>query len=284
MIILNKIKNIKTAIVCTFTLTTLFWVVFVLYTRHTALYEGPIFQYILKPFLIGMTILPILGGLLGIQKSQLWGGWKSAIGKSLITLSCGLISWGCGMIIWNYYLFFTNTQVPYPSLADFFFILIWILWTHSMVQISKATGAKYGFRKIGGKTLALILAIAVVLLSYYLLFKIARQGQLDLTGSLLSNLLAFLYPLGDISILLTSVLVLGLSYKFLGGQYRMPVLILFAGFILNYVADIIFVFTTTQGTYFNGHISDFLYVVMLFILSMGISKMDPAILQNNKKI
>lgn len=277
--LLYKAKTLKLYIIVNFIITIIFWLIFVIYTQYSALYEGAIYQYVLKPFLIGMTSLPLLGGVLGMQTSKRWGGFRSAIGRGLIALSLGLISWGCGMIVWNYYLFFTSTEVPYPSLADLFYIMIWILWTYSMIQFSKATGAKYGFRKITGKTLVLLIAFVVVAISYYLLFKVARQGQIDLSGGILSTLLAFLYPLGDVSILLTSMLVLGLSYKFLGGQYKFSILILIFGFILNYIADVIFVFTTTVGTYFNGNISDLLYVIMLFILSIGISKMDTVILE-----
>lgn len=282
MMFLSRLRHLKVITLIVFVITTLLWIIFITYTKNSALYEGPVFEYVLKPFLIGMTILPILGGMLGLQKAQMWGGWRSAIGRSLIALALGLIAWGLGMCVWNYYLFFTDTEVPYPSLADLFFTMIWILWTYSMIEISKATGAKYGFRKVGGKTLGLIVAVAVVLISYYLLFTVARQGAIDLSGDASSNLLAILYPLGDVSILLSTVLVFILSYKFLGGRYKIPILILLLGFTLNYIADVIFVFTTTTGTYFNGHISDFLYVVMLFTLSMGLSKMDPEFLQNTK--
>jgi hypothetical protein len=54
------------------------------------------------------------------------------------------------------------------------------------------------------------------------------------------------------------------------------------GFVLNYIADIVFVFTTTKGTYFNGNVADFLYVIMLFTVAMGISKLDPSLLNDKK--
>src|SRR3989344_8467419 len=110
---LNKQLLTVTLLYC---ITLIFWVVFIFYTKHTALYEGQIFEYVLKPFLIGMTILPIVGGYLGIRMANEWGGLKSAVGRGITFLSLGTISWGLGMVVWNYYLFIKNVEVPYPSL------------------------------------------------------------------------------------------------------------------------------------------------------------------------
>jgi|SRR3989344_1100713 len=279
----EKLKILKYTINIIFLITVVLWIVFIYFTNNSALYEGPIFEYVLKPFLVGMTLLPLLGGILGMLMAKSWGGWKSTIGKSLISLSLGMFGWAGGMMFWNYYLFFTNVEVPYPSLGDLFYIMIWPCWTYGMIQLSKATGAKYGFKKVSGKTVALILSLLVIIVSYYLLFKVARQGYIDLSGGLISNILAVLYPLGDLAILLSSLLVFSLSYKFLGGVYRISILILIIGFILNYIADVIFVFGVTSETYFNGNIADFLYVVMLFTVFSGISKLNPNYLIKDKK-
>ena len=277
-LIKKRIRSLKFIINFVFVATTVLWFLFVFSTKHSALYEGAVFQYLLKPFLIGMTLLPILGGILGVYRSIGWGGWKSNMGRSLVAVSLGMFGWAGGMIFWNYYLFFLNVEVPYPSIADFLYVMIWPFWTYAMISLFKVTGVKYGFKKVGGKIIAFIVSIIVLLLSYYLLFEVARQGEVDLTGDFSSNLLAILYPLGDISILLTSVLVFSLSYNFLGGLYKKPILILLSGFVLNFITDIIFVFTTTTETYFNGHIVDMFYVLMLFTVSVGISKMDYTLL------
>ena len=201
----------------------------------------------------------------------------------MIALALGMFGWTGGMIFWNYYLFFMQVEIPYPSLGDLFYIMIWPFWTYAMISLFRVTGAKYGLRKLSGKILALTISAAVVTVSYFLLFIVARQGELGLGGGTLSNLLAFLYPLGDVAILLTSALIYSLSFKFLGGVYKKAILILLVGFTLNYIGDIIFVFTATNETYFNGNIADFLYVIMLFTVATGISRMDPSLLSHKEK-
>jgi len=278
-----KKMNLKPIIKIIFVVTALLWVVFVILSDHIATYEGPIYDYVVKPFLIGMTLLPLLSGVFAIRRSLRWGGWKSKLGKSLMSIGFGFFGWAGGMIFWNYYLFFMNIEVPYPSLGDLFYILIWPFWTYAMICLFKVSGAKYGLKKTNGKTLALVLSTAVVLISYYFLFLVARQGQIELGYGVFSDLLAFLYPLGDLSVLLSSVLVFSLSFGFLGGIYRKAILILILGFTLNYIADVIFVFTATTGSYFNAHLVDLLYVVMLFTVFLGVSKLNPDALNNKNQ-
>ncbi|MDO8452016.1 MAG: hypothetical protein Q7S76_04075 [bacterium] len=264
-------------------ITSLLWVIFNAYTKFSGLYEGPIFQFVLQPFLVGMTLLPLIGGLIGIRTAISWGGLRSALGRGLFFLSLGTISWGLGMVAWNYYLFVLGTEIPYPSIADLFFTLIWVFWTYGMIQLSRATGAKFGLRSTGGKILSVIVPLAIIGVSYYLLFVVARGGEFDLGGGLIQTSLGFLYPIGDMVILTASTLVFLLSYQFLGGKYKNQILALFVCFALNYVADFIFVLTTSgdSATYYNGAFVDFLYTTIMYIASISVLLIDPRRLEND---
>src|SRR6185436_17423348 len=102
---MNKTTTIS-IIISIYAITAALWLTFVALTGYTATYEGPIFTYVLKPFLVGMSLLPLIGGIIGLLNSRTWGGGSSAIGRGLISISLGVIAWSGGMIIWNYYLFF----------------------------------------------------------------------------------------------------------------------------------------------------------------------------------
>lgn len=269
-----KISKSLFALSLIYAVVAIFWFVFVIVSGHSGIYDGPVFKYLVKPFLVGMTLLPLIGGFIGLKKAKKWGSIKSAVGRSITALSLGLFGWGFGMIVWNYYLFIGQVEVPYPSLADLFYISIWPLWTYAMFQLSKATGVKFGLKSKKGKIFFFVVPILIVVLSYYLLFTIARGNTLE-WNNMVQLILGILYPLGDVAILISAVMVFILSIRFLGGRYRQPVRILLLGFVLNYVTDFIFVYTTTNGTYFNAHVADFLYVNMLFIISLGVVLFDP---------
>lgn len=275
----RKLSISSKIIVLIYAVTVIFWIMFVSATKYTATLEGPSFSHFLQPFLVGMTILPLIGGIIGLRNTFNWGGVKSVVGRSSLALSLGLIAWGGGMVIWNYYLFFTDISVPYPSAADIVFILSWPLWTYGIWELSKAIGIKFAFHKINKAFW--IIPLTLVIPSVYLSVFVARGGiTYDNMYKLFFDLF---YPLGDIVILTITVSVYLILRKFLGGVYRIPVLILFWGFLLNYLGDFIFVFTTSNGTYFNGHFADFLYTTSMFVLSMGLSMINPNILNSKQQ-
>ena len=214
--------------------------------------------------------IPLIGGLVGVLVAKPWGGLKSSLGKSISLISFGLFSWGLGSMIWSYYNFFRNIPAPYPSLADLGFVLSLPLWTFGMISISKATGAKFGLQHKKGKILLILIPFGVFIFSYYALVIIARGGQL--TGSFESYLklsLDLAYPLGDVLILTISLLIFGLSYKYLGGKYRLTILSILLGFVTMYFADFVFSYTTTVGTFYNGSLGDLFFTAALFFITFG---------------
>ncbi len=277
---LNKFSKI---IIFIYAITAIFWFLFIFSTQYSGTLEGWKFEYLLKPFLIGMTVLPLVGGIIGLLNSKHWGGYKSIFGKSIMGLSLGMIAWGGGMIIWNYYLFFTTVTVPYPSLADAVFILSWPLWTYGILKLSKVIGAHFAARQKSGKSFIIFIPIIIIAISVYLLVYVARGG-IVFDQDFLKLFFDLFYPLGDIVILSVTVLVYLLSKNYLGGMYKVPVLLLMIGFLMNYFSDFLFSYVTTKGTYFNGHLADFLFTTTMFILALSLSMFNPKVLEQNKKV
>ena len=276
----NKFSKI---IIFIYAITAVFWVIFIILTKYTGTLEGWRYEYLLKPFLVGMTILPLTGGILGLLNSKHWGGHKSVVGKSLIGISLGLIAWSGGMIIWNYYLFFTSVEVPYPSWADAIFILSWPLWTYGLFKLSKAIGVNFALRSRSNKWFLIFIPLVVILISVYLLIYVARGG-IVYDGDLLKLFFDLFYPLGDVVILSVTAATYFLSRKYLGGVYKTTILILLLAFFMNYISDFMFSYTTTKGTYFNGHLVDFLFTTTMFIMSLSLTMFNPKALEKNNQI
>lgn len=220
-------------------------------------------------------LIPLVGGFLGLRNAVAWGGMRSVMGRASTLLSLGLICWAIGGLIWAYYNFFGAVDVPYPSLADVAYVMSWPLWMLGAIELSKATGARLSLRKGGGKLFLLIVPIVVAVLSYYLLVVVARGGALTGGGEAIKVFFDLAYPLGDVVILSLSLLIYGLSLKYLGGRYQQPIVILFSGFVLNYVADFAFSWTTTAETFFVAGPVDLLFMTAMTALSMGVSGLKP---------
>jgi hypothetical protein len=225
-------------------------------------------------FAFSYALIPLFGGIMGLRKSVSWGFFKSSMGKSVFFLSIGLLTWSIGELIWSYYNFFLNAVVPYPSWADASFILSWPLWTVGVLFLGRATGAKFGFKKMGGKLLVIAVPIIIFIISYYFLVTVARGGSITSGGGPLKVFFDIAYPVLDVVILTLAALIYGLSFKYLGGKYKWPVLITLFGFLVNYVADFGFSYTTTINTFYNGCWVDLMFTSAMFVLSFGINSLD----------
>jgi len=276
-----KLKTNLKIVIILYVLTALFWVGLVVINQYTFV-NSDILDTLRHFTQIPLAIMPLMGGIIGLTNAFNWGGKKSIMGRGITALSLGLLTWGGGMIVWNYYLFFTTVEIPYPSLADAIFILSWPLWAYGLIQISKAIGFKYGLRNSMGKRVLFCLSSAAILFSIYLLFGVARDWQIVFNEGALKLFFDLFYPIGTICIITLVAVIYWISRGYLGGIYRNPIRILFCGFLVNYLADFTFSFTTTKETYFNGHFVDFLFTTAMFLLSIGVALLSPSLMNTHK--
>jgi hypothetical protein len=221
-------------------------------------------------FLFGLV--PLFGGLIGMFKARLWGGLKSSVGKAVFFISLGLFLWGFGETIWSYYNFFRHVPAPYPSLADIGFAPSIFFWILGMIFLSEATGALFVLRKKHwAKVFVILVPVILLIPSYYIQVKLARNGTLIPDGeTLLKTILDIAYPFGDFLALTLAAVIFALSYQYFGGLYRRAILCLLAGLVVMYCADSVFSYTTTKGTYFNADWGDLLLALGLFLMTVGI--------------
>jgi len=80
-----------------------------------------------------------------------------------------------------------------------------------MIALSKATGVKFSLRKFTGRLILFILPIIVIAFSYYVLIVLAREGTIisDNSDNLIKTFFDIAYPVGDVVILITVLLVYG---------------------------------------------------------------------------
>lgn len=216
------------------------------------------------------SLIPLVGGLVGIAVSKPWGMLQSSMGRALFYIAAGLFTWGAGSMIWSFYNFFLKVSAPYPSMADVGFILSVPLWIVGIISLSHATGARFGLKKMKGKLFLLTVFVSVAVISYYLLVIVARGGVL--TESFDNYLKLFFdlgYPLGDVIILALALGIYGLSFNYFGGQYKRAIYALLLGFAAMYFADFVFSYTTTVETFYNGNLGDLLFTVALFLITFG---------------
>ncbi len=216
------------------------------------------------------SLIPLLGGFIGMIKSKIWGMFTSSLGKAIFFISLGIFLWGMGSIVWSYYNLIVHIEMPYPSLADLGFAPSIFFYGLGAMYLSKATGAKFGLRSKFAKTGIVLTLIALLALSYYFLIVVARGGVLIPEGeTVLKTILDIAYPLGDFVGLSIAIIVSGLSFKYLGGRYVPDVMMILLGLAIMYFADFLFSYSTTVGTFYNGDKGDLLLTFGLFSITYG---------------
>lgn len=227
------------------------------------------FYNYLYSFLFGL--IPLVGGAVAMINSKVWGGLKSSVGNAVFFIGLGLFFWGCGETIWSYYNFFLGIPAPYPSLADIGFAPSIFFYGLGAVYLASATGAKFGLRNPLGKIFLVLAPILSFAVSYYVLFVVARGGVLIPEGETpLKTVLDIAYPFGDFLALTLAVIISGLSFRYFGGRYIFDIISILLGLLVMFIADSVFSYTTTAGTYFNGNFGDLLLTLGLFLLTFGV--------------
>lgn len=218
------------------------------------------------------SLVPLVGGLIGMVKSKIWGRLKSHLGRAIFYLSTGLFLWGAGSMIWSYYNIIAKVEIPYPSFADIGFALSIVFWAVGAVYLSKASGASFAFRKsTSAKVFTFFVPALVLAVSYYLLVSVARGGTLVPEGeTALKVVLDIAYPFGDVLSLTLATVIFGLSFKYFGGFFKKSIIFILLGLAIMYFGDFIFSYTTTVGTFYNGDWGDLVLTLGLSAMTLGV--------------
>ncbi|MDB4978971.1 MAG: multi-sensor signal transduction histidine kinase [Candidatus Peribacteria bacterium] len=251
--------------VCTlfFFMICIYW--FLLFVTQTT---GGFLNY-LYSFLFGL--IPLFSSIPILCNVKKWGGLKSSIGRGIFCMGLSLLLWGCGSMIWSYYNFILNISIPYPSSADIGFAPSTTLYGLGVIFLSDATGARFGLKNIYAKIFAMVTPIITLIISYYFLVTIARGGVfIQPSQSAIKTFLDIQGPVGDTLALMIVILVSGLSIRHMGNKYALEIMTMLIGLFVFIIADGIYAYTTTIGTFYNGNFGDLIYTVGIFLLSFGV--------------
>jgi len=219
----------------------------------------------------------IMYGIFGFMVAKHWSWLKSGVGSGIFFIAFGLIMWGIAQAGWTYFVIKDPAQQNPPSyVLDVLYFTSIPLWFYGMYKLSKATGAKYGLRSIGAKIAVVVLIILMCAVSYYFLVDVARGGTAYFHKNSFWNIFFDLgYAVGDVINLTFALAIFGLSWKYLGGRFKKPILLILLGFALIYLADFLYSYYDGKGLYYNGQWTDLLYLSVGAVFGLGLAMMDP---------
>jgi hypothetical protein len=202
------------------------------------------FSNAFPPIIAGATVI-----VSGVSLERYWRKAKGRFPIVWLYFTCGLFLWFIGEAVWAGYTLILGVELPYPSAADIFWIAGYIPFFIALHLYVKLFG-----RALTRKNVATVMAVTVtltVVVAATLLAPILGAEE-----DLVAIAMDFAYPILDLSLLSVALLGLIIFWK---GKLGKSWLLINAAIVMDVCADILFSYTTAQGTYYSGHMLDLLF-------------------------
>jgi len=196
------------------------------------------------------------------------GGENETIARVWLFISIGLFLWLLGEIAWVAQQVFFAIDVPYPSVADAFWILGYPFLLYGiMLRLASLVAVDTRLTQF-----QISAVIATALLASLLIFGAPGGFSFDVTKP--QKFLNLLYALGDFVLFFLSISIAfafaGESALF-GNEKLIPVAIVFAtGFALHSLYDVLYGgLVVVEGAYKAGIAIDALYNLAYWLIGLG---------------
>ncbi|MDZ4168337.1 MAG: hypothetical protein U1E26_01595 [Coriobacteriia bacterium] len=179
-------------------------------------------------------------------------GLNEPVGKQWAWLAAGVASFQLGQIVWTYYEAVLAVEVPFPSLADVFYLSM-----YPFAAVGVLT-ALLSFKALFDLKPALLISGALcVLATIGLYFTVFSPILADTSMDQLAKAISMFYPLGDIWLILLPGVALAITAgKLAGGRIAWPWWCAVGGYVLVAISDVAYNVTVWNGTYQSGSIID----------------------------
>ncbi|MGC8896489.1 MAG: hypothetical protein ACP5LB_07000 [Candidatus Bathyarchaeia archaeon] len=202
------------------------------------------FSNALSPVIAGAAVV-----VSGVSLQKYWRKGEERFSIIWLLFTIGLFFWFVGESVWMGYTLIWNVEVPYPSVADAFWIMGYVPFFFALYFYVKIFGSA-----LSKKMLAAALALTIILAlatSFALITPVIGSEE-----DMLTLAVNFAYPLLDVALL--SVSFLGLLI-FMNGKLGKSWLLINLGILSDVYGDILFSYTTLQETYYSGHLLELFY-------------------------
>jgi hypothetical protein len=167
--------------------------------------------------------------------------------------------WALAEASWAIYYFLLNIQVPYPSVADIFYI-------GGYFPIIIGLGAYLGTFRVAMSTRRLGLAIAIIGTAAALALAFVLPIESAQNLSLVNLATDLIYPILDLVLLSLAILSLAIFY---GGSIAKWWMMFGLGAALYVMGDEYFLYQVAAGQYYNGGLDDLLFLLGYLILALA---------------
>lgn len=200
-------------------------------------------------------------------------GDRGAVSKAILWTGISNLLFFIGSVTWSFYNLFLNIELPYPSFADIFFILMPVCY-------ALAVGNLMQVYKSSTKPSIWMVAVLVFAALVYLMFNFVGQPEISRELDFWTNFFNFSYALSDSIYVGAGVALLIVA----GGKIFRGILVWVLGMFIITIADIIFTYREAIEVLWNGDIADQLYTLSAIIFTYAVILLAKMTEQNKLKI
>jgi hypothetical protein len=246
-------------------LRTIYWIALAVAICLTAIYafetyytdSMKIFSNAFPPFIAGATVITAMFAL-----KRYWDGLSSKLTQVWLCFAIGIFFWFLGELTWAIYSLILEIAIPYPSVADAFWL------TGYTLLLLALTAYLYLVKPAISKTIlaaaSTIVLILGILSTYFLIAPALMQET-----NLITKTIDVAYPTLDfimLTLTITGLIVLAKS------RVTKSWILFNTGILMTAIGDSLFSYATAHNTYYEGHpLELFLHFgYLLFILAFYI--------------
>ncbi len=198
---------------------------------------------------------------------------KTVYRMPALMISIGVLCNSVGELFWLFLTKGLNVELPYPSIADIWFVMFYPLTFIGLINLIVYIGCFEDKCKTGllwlnrFANLLLLFSIAATILLF------GKYAQADFSHLL--EIFDVMYLIFDAMVLI--VIIALIVYLFSAGETKAkaltPLLLIGIGYLITLGADSLFAYTSDLGLYTTGGIVDYLFLLAAYIFSSGVVKM-----------
>lgn len=210
--------------------------------------------------------------------AAVWAGWPhtGARGHRLsrqqaAALGCftgAMLCYSAGMALWTYYEVFRHQNVPFPSWADAAFLLEYPLLLGGNLLLP----ARPKPPAVRARALVDSLLVLAALVTFTWYFVLGPQ-LLGSAQSLLGRVLSVGYPLGNLSVMVSLLI---LTHKDTGRKLQPGVMLIALGLAVIALADGAYGYLALRGLYESGTVMDALWPLSITLAAWGVVRLRAA--------
>lgn len=190
---------------------------------------------------VAAVLCPLIAAVLLVRA---WGGMSETETSKRVwgLIALGLVLWTIAEALWGFYELALNIEVPYPSIADIFWLAGYVPIYMALVIRYRALQAKASLRR----RLSILLFIIVYsgLLVYYVAVPIFTAFD---PTKVLESLTNIAYPLVDWGVCILTLLII---FSLENGRFAAVWQLFGAGLLLTAIADSLFFYASWNEIYY----------------------------------